>query len=233
MDRGADGDDFVGIHAPVRLLAEEVLHDLNDFRHAGHAADQHDFVDVAGRHAGVGQRLSAGLDRALDQVVDQLFQPGAGQLDDHVLGAAGVRRDEGQIDFCFLRGGQLDLGAFCRFFQPLEGHAILAEIDALILPEFIDEPIHDAEIEVVAAQIGVAVGGFDLEDAFADLEHGDVEGAAAQIVDGDPLVFFLVETVGQRRGGRLVDDAQDVQIRRSGPRLSSPGAGCRRNRPGR
>ena len=40
---------------------------------------------------------------------------------------------------------------------------------------------------------------------------GDVEGAAAQVVDGDGLILLLVQTIGQRRSGRLVDDAQDFQ----------------------
>ena len=57
LDRRAHGDDFVRVHAGVRLLAEEFLHDFADARHAGHAADQHDIVDVAGLEAGVGERL--------------------------------------------------------------------------------------------------------------------------------------------------------------------------------
>ncbi len=105
----------------------------------------------------------------------------------------------GQIDLCLLRGGQFDLGAFGRFFQPLERHAILAQINTLILPEFIDEPIHHAEVEIVAAQVRVSIGGFDFEDPFTDFEHGDVEGAAAEVVDRNPLVLFLVEPVRQAR----------------------------------
>ena len=77
-------------------------------------------------------------------------------------------------------GGEFDLGPFGRFFQALKRHAIFPQIDALIFLEFIDQPIHHAEIEVVAAEVRVAIGGFDFEDAFTDFEHGDVEGAAAQ-----------------------------------------------------
>ena len=47
LDRGAHGDDLVRVDAGVRLLAEELLHDLADLGHAGHAADQDDLVDVA------------------------------------------------------------------------------------------------------------------------------------------------------------------------------------------
>ena len=81
----------------------------------------------------------------------------------------------------------------------------------MLLLELGDEPIDDALVEVVAAQVGVAVGGLDLDDAFADFEDGDVERTAAEVVDGDGLVFLLVEAVGKRGRGGLVDDALDVE----------------------
>ena len=59
--------------------------------------------------------------------------------------------------------------------------------------------------------MGVAVGGLHFKHTVADLQHGDVECAAAQVVDRDVLVGLLVEAVGQRGGGRLVNDAQHVQ----------------------
>ena len=55
----------------------------------------------------------------------------------------------------------------------------------------------------------VAVRRLHLEDAVADLEDRNVECAAAEVVDGDRLGFLLlVEAVGERSRGRLVDDAQ-------------------------
>ena len=74
-----------------------------------------------------------------------------------------------------------------------------------------DEPVDDRLVEVVAAEVVVAGGRLDLEHAVADLEHGHVEGAAAEVEDEDRLVGLLVEAVGQRGGGRLVDDALDVE----------------------
>ncbi len=71
-------------------------------------------------------------------------------------------------------------------------------------------------VEVVAAEVRVAVGADDLEHAVVaiavgDFEHRDVERAAAEVEHDDLLVLLLVEAVGQRRRGRLVDDAGDFQ----------------------
>ena len=180
-------------------------------RHAGHAADEDDFLDVACRDAGIGEGLLTGFDRSLNQVVDQLFKFRAGQFHDQVFRPIGVCGDEGQIDLGFLRRREFDLGAFGGFFQALEGHSILAKIDALILLELIHQPIHDSLVEVVAAKIGISVGRLDFEDAVADLKDGHVERAAAQIIDGNPLVLLFVQAVREGRGGRLVDDPEDVQ----------------------
>src|SRR2546430_2267714 len=81
----ADRHDFIRIDALVRLLAEELLHDVLHLRHAGHAADEDDFVDLARRQAGILERLAAGLDRLLDEIVDQRLELGAGELQGEML----------------------------------------------------------------------------------------------------------------------------------------------------
>jgi hypothetical protein len=80
-----------------------------------------------------------------------------------------------------------------------------------VLLELGDHPVDDEVVDVVAAEVRVAVGRDDLHDVVADLEDRDVERAAAEVVDGDDLVLLLVEAVGERRRGRLVDDALDVE----------------------
>jgi hypothetical protein len=97
--------------------------------------------------------------------------------------------------------------------QPLHGLGIAAEVNPRFLFELLDEPVHDPAVEVIAAKLGVAVRGDDLENALADLEDGDVEGPAAEVVDEDFLFALFVEAVGQGRSGGLVDDAQDLKAR--------------------
>ena len=211
LDRRADRHDLVGVHAAVRLLLEEVLHQLLDPRHAGLAADEDDLVDLLGRELGVLQRLLAGRDRALDDRLDHLLELRAGELEVQVLGARGVRGDERQVDLGLHRRGELDLGLLAGLLEPLHRHLVAREVDALVLLELVDEPVDDPLVDVVAAEVGVAVGRLDLDDVVADLEDRDVEGAAAEVVDRDRLVLLLVEAVGQRGRRRLVDDALDLE----------------------
>jgi hypothetical protein len=59
--------------------------------------------------------------------------------------------------------------------------------------------------------VGVAGGRPHLDHAVADVEDADVERAAAEVEDQHGLVLLLVQPVGERRRGRLVDDAQDLE----------------------
>ena len=124
------------------------------------------------------------------------------------------RRHERQVDLGRLGGRQLDLGLLGRFLEALDGHVVGAQIDPVVALERLDQPVDDPLVPVVAAELGVAVGGLDLEHAVADLEHGDVEGAATEVEHEDGLVgVLLVEAVGEGGGGGLVDDAQHLETR--------------------
>ena len=78
--------------------------------------------------------------------------------------------------------------------------------------------LDDALVPVVAAEAVVTGGRAHLDGGevvvLAHLEQGDVEGSATEVEDEDELVFLaLVEAVGERGRGRLVDDAQHVEAR--------------------
>ena len=161
--------------------------------------------------AGVLERPLARTDGPRDQLLDQALELGAGQLEVEVLRARLVGGDERQVDLGLLGRGQLDLGLLGGFLQPLQGHPVLAQVDAVVLLELVGQVVDQDDVEVLAAEEGVAVGRLDLEHAVADLEDRDVERAAAKVIDGDRLAVLAVEAVGQRRGGRLVDDAQDFE----------------------
>src|SRR5579872_6803205 len=125
-----------------------------------------------------------------------------------MLRAVGVGGNEGQVDLSFHGAGKLDLGTLRRIAQTLQRHLIAlgTQIQTLVFPELVNQPVHDPLVDIVTAQMRVAVGGFHFEQAFANLENGNIEGASAKVVYGNGLVLFLVETIGQRGGSGLIDD---------------------------
>jgi hypothetical protein len=211
LDCCTDGDHFVRIDALVRLALEQLLHGLLDLRHAGLSADQHDLVDVGRLQARVLQCGFAGLDGALDQVIDQRLQLGARQLDGEMLRPVLIRGNERQIDVGLGGARELDLCLLGRILEPLQRKAVLAQVDAILLAEFVGQIVDDPLVEIFAAEERVAVRRFDLEDAVAYLEYRNVERASAKVVDGDLAATLLFEPVGERGGGGLVDDAQHLE----------------------
>ena len=126
-----------------------------------------------------------------------------------MLGAGGVSGDEGQIDIGACHAGKLYLCLFCGFLQSLECHLVLAQVDIVFSLELLCDPVDNALVEVVAAQLVVAGGSKNLEHAVvADFKQGNIKCTAAQIVDHDLLVFVLVNAVSESCRSRLVDNTE-------------------------
>ena len=129
-----------------------------------------------------------------------------------MLRAGGIGGDERKVDVGLGGAGELHLGLLGSFLQALQSHLVAAQVDAVVLLELVGQPVDDALVPVVTTEVVVASGGANLEDAVTELEHGHVEGAAAEVEDEDLLVLVrLVEAVSQSGSRRLVDDAQDFE----------------------
>ena len=83
------------------------------------------------------------------------------------------------------------------------------------------QAFEDERVEVVAAELVVAGGGQDLDDALFDAHHRDVEGPAAQVVDEEGAASRAAALVAERGGRRFVDDPHDRQAG------DLPGFACR------
>ena len=92
---------------------------------------------------------------------------------------------------------------------------MLLEIKPMSDPNFVARHGQQLVVEVVAAKMRVSIGGEHLVDiAFArgnQLEDGNVERAAAQIVNGHAAPPLFVQSIGQRRSGRLVHQTQNLE----------------------
>ena len=110
-------------------------------------------------------------------------------------------------------GREADLGRLGREPELLHRLLVTPEIDAVGREDVVEQPDHDRAVEVVAAEPRVAVCREHLEDAVLDAQDRDVEGAAAEVVDGDEALAAPLQAVGERGSRRLVDDAHDIEAR--------------------
>jgi hypothetical protein len=75
----------------------------------------------------------------------------------------------------------------------------------------LDRKADEFLIEIVATQVIVAVTGEHLDDIAFQIHHRDVESAATEVIDQRLARAAVTAFVGQRGGGRLVDDAHHLQ----------------------
>jgi hypothetical protein len=143
--------------------------------------------------------------------VGELVQPLARELEPDVEGAALLLLDVGEVDRDVRDEGQVDLRRLGPLLHPLHRDGGVGEVDLVLAPEVLEDVVDDPVVEVHAPEEGVAAGGEHLEDVPRKLQHGHVEGPAAEIVDEHLLVEPAGEAVGEGRGGRLVHDPLHVE----------------------
>ena len=204
---GAEGHHLVGIELAVRRLPEELLDTTPHERHPGRPSHEHDLAHLIGRESRVLEGKATGAERLVHEGCDQALQLGPRDL--AAVGEALERDGEGGP----LLGRQPALGGFRAETQLLHGLRIAREVLAMDGLDVGEQPLDQGAIEVVAAQMRVAVGGQDFEDPVLDAENGDVEGAAAQVVDGDQALGELLQAIGERGRRGLVDDPQRLEPR--------------------
>ena len=128
-----------------------------------------------------------------------------------MLGSGLIGGDKGEVDGGLQGSTQFTLGLFGGFFEALQGHGVFPQVNAFGFFEFIGQVVDEDFVKVVAAQMGIAIGAEDFKDIIADIQDGDIEGAAAEIEDGDFFILFILHAIGQRRSGRFIDNALDFQ----------------------
>ncbi len=172
-------------------------------RHARRAADHHHALDFRNAQSRIAQRLAGRAERFRHELPGHVLEfllPHA-----HIHGLAARES---------LRDARLGMRR-----EELLGNARPHEQEPRVLDgkrrEFclLHDPAEQALVEIVAAERGVAVGRHHFEHALRELEDRDVESAAAEIVYGVNALCRVVQSIGDRCGGRLVQQPQHVQTR--------------------
>ena len=80
----------------------------------------------------------------------------------------------------------------------------------MFLTEAANQPVADARVKIITAQVIVARRRKHLDDTLADLNDRNIKRAAAQVINHHLLRLPVVQPIGKRRAGRLVDNALDI-----------------------
>ncbi len=134
----------------------------------------------------------------MDQVVHQLLQLGPGQRHLQVLGAAGVGGDKGQVDLGLHGRRQLDLGLFGGLLEALQAiRSSRRSMPCSFLNSSATQLMTRWSKSSPPRKVSPLVERTS-KHLVAHVQDGDVKGAAAQVIDGDPLLDALAQAVGQR-----------------------------------
>ena len=207
LDSSADRDALIGVQGLAGLVACKCLYLFLYARDSCGTADQQYFAQIGVVQACVSHGVLNRNSGLLYEVADQLFEFSSCEVLVEVLGAFRRSCDERKVDVGGCRAGQLLLCLLCSFLHSLKSHLVAGEVDALFCLELTDDPVDDPLVEVIAAQACIAVGGQNFDDAVADLDDGNIECTAAQVIDHDLLLFLVVQAVSQCCSCGLVDDS--------------------------
>ena len=93
----------------------------------------------------------------------------------------------------------------------LNGLGVAAQVELHVSGNVVERNGDEQVINVIAAEVSVAVGGNDFKNSIAQFQNRDIKCSPAQVIDGDRAFLFAVQAVSQRSGGRLVHQPQNFQ----------------------
>ena len=125
--------------------------------------------------------------------------------------AIGIHADEGQVDGGSGDVRKLDLRFLGSLFQSLHSHLIAAKVNALALLELVGDPVDNSLVKIVAAEAVVTGSCKNFLNAVAHLDDGDIECAAAEVINHNLLVVLFINAVCKSRRCGLVDYSLDLK----------------------
>ena len=209
---GAQRHGQIRMHVLARLQAGLFDEQVGDQRCARRAAHQQNRIHVAGLLAGILQRFGHAVERGFHQRTNHGLIFFARNFHFEMQGPEelGDQRLLADLDIRFK--AQFLLGFFRRPPEPRLGRRVpLADIDAVLLFELGRQALGQQIVEVVAAEVVVAVTRQHLGDVAFHGDHGDIEGAAAEVVNERRVPRSVAVAVGQAGRRGLIENAHHFQ----------------------
>ncbi len=159
----------------------QLAHQVLDHWHTSGTAHQHHLVYLRGSDLGIGKRALKRATTPSHQIFRQLLEFGTRQLHLQVLGTAGIRCNERQVDLSLQHRTELNLGLLSGLLKALQCLAILTQIDAVFFAKLLSHPVHNTLIPVIAPEVSVPVGRFHFDHTVTHFEQAHIEGTTTQV----------------------------------------------------
>ncbi len=206
LHRGAERDGVVGMDRGIGEAAEHAGDRLAHDRHARAAADQDDLAQAFDADVAVAQRAQHGVAQPREQWRGLGFEFARRDIG----GELAVARGDGEARLFFFAQGAA--AAFGGGAQQFVQHHRVNFAQAPFRVDARAGDFDDRVVEILATEPVVAGRGANLDHAVENLDDRHVERAAAEIEDQERLLLLAaLDAIGQRGGGRFVDQPFDGQ----------------------
>ena len=143
------------------------------------AADEHHLVDVPARQLGVVEGTLHAVHGAVEERANQILVLHSAQFHVEMQGLAVLLGEELLLEPGERMFRKVSLGRLDGTENACLGDEIGTQVNAMLVEKAIADEVHEQVVEIVTAQVCVAVAGKDLDDALLRLDDRDVERAAA------------------------------------------------------
>ena len=165
-------------------------------------------MDILLLEIGVLENLLDRLHGLPEQVHVQFLELGPGQC----LGEVVAILERFDLDPGGLLRGQGPLSLLNLPLQLAHGPEVLGSVSPGLLLVELDEVVDNAVVEIFTTKVSITGSGQDFEDTLVNGEERNVESSTTEIVDDDlGFTTLLVKTIRDGGGGRLIDDAEDLE----------------------
>ena len=175
------------------------------------STNQQNFAQLGCGKTGIGKGTANRLSCSFYQISGQLIKFGLCQVHIKMFRHTVNCCDERQVNVGGGSGRKLFLSLLSSLFQSLQSHLITGKVNTLCSLELSQHIICNLLVEVITTQSVVTGCGQNLDNTVTDLNDGNIEGTAAQVVYHDLLLMLVVQTIGQSCCCRLVDDTFYIQ----------------------
>jgi len=210
LDGGTVSDGLIRVDGLVEgLSVEEVGEHVLDLGDSGRSSNKDDLVNLGLGALGILEDVLNWGHTFLEISLAEFLELSSGESEREIFSTL-----EGlDLNLGLMGSGESSLGLFTLGSESSEGSHVVLDINLGLLEEFLHAEVDKVVIEIFTTEMGVTVGGLNLEGTVLNGEEGDIEGTTSEIEDenGFLLLDLFVETVGNSGSGGLVNDSLDVE----------------------